>query len=311
VTDWTYTAQNGRRTSKRRVGHVAERQFGQVTWAQLRALGVADGTIRRWVTTGYLVQVLPRVYFVGHRATDPRTRLFSLVLFAGPGAALSHGTAAYHRGWLRFPVAGTHITTPRRIRVVIPGAEIHFRRELDREVVNGVPCTTVAQTLFDLAANEPVKLVSRALAQLDFERKLDADRLRAECGSTRPGSTRLRAALDTYIPQLARTRSELEDEFLYLCKRFGIPLPETNVIVHGKEVDCYWRDAGLVVELDGQGNHGTAAQRHRDERDSLRLRARGLTVVRYTWEQVTDEDGTVAADLSCLAAWTPKPSSII
>ena len=197
----------------------------------------------------------------------------------------------------RYPVACTHISTPRRIRAVIPGAEIHFRRSLDREIVDGVPCTTVTQTLFDLAASEPLKLVSRALAQLDFERKLDADGLRAECGSTRQGSARLLAALDSYIPQLSRTRSELEDEFLYLCKRFGIPLPETNVIVHGKEVDCYWREAGLVVELDGQGNHGTAAQRDRDERDALRLRAHGLTVLRYTGGQLEAEAPLIAAEI--------------
>lgn len=298
MTDWTYTAQDGRRTSKRRVGGIAERQFGQVTWAQLRALGVADGTIRRWVATGYLGQVLPRVYSVGHRAAEARARLFSLVLFAGPDAALSHGTAAHHRGWLRYPVAVTHVTTPRRIRRVIHGVEFHCRRGLERKLVNGVPCTTVTETLFDLASSEPTKLVARALAQLDFERALDADSLRAACGSTRRGSANLRDALDTYIPQLARTKSELEDEFLYLCVRFGIQLPETNVIVHGKEVDCYWRDVGLVVELDGQGNHGTAAQRSRDERHSLRLRTQGLTVVRYAWAQVVDQPETVAADVS-------------
>lgn len=78
----TYTAQNGRRTSKVRVGALAARQYGHVTWAQLRALDVSEGTIRRWTAAGYLISILPRVYAVGHVAKDERTRLFSLALFA-------------------------------------------------------------------------------------------------------------------------------------------------------------------------------------------------------------------------------------
>jgi very-short-patch-repair endonuclease len=308
---WTYTPQNGDRTSKRRVAGLAGRQFGRVTWAQLQALGLSTGTITRWHASGYLIQVLPRVYAVGHHAADIDAWLFSLVLFAGPDAALSHGTAAYRRGWLRYPVSATHISTPRRIRAAIPGVAFHCRRELDREPVDGVPCTAVTQTLFDLATSETRKLVSRALAQLDFERALDADALRATFGSGHRGTANLRAALDAYIPQLARTKSELEDEFLHLCQRFNIPLPEINVMLHGKEVDCYWRDAGLVVELDGQGNHGTASQRNRDERHSLSLRANGLTVLRYTWAQVMNEPDAVAADLSSVGAWTPRPLSTI
>lgn len=297
MTDWTYAPQNGDRTSKLRVARLAGRQFGSVTWSQLRALGISQNALTRWRASGYLIPVLPRVYAVGHHAADPRARLFSLVLFAGPDAALSHGTAAHWRGWLRYPVPATHLSTPRRIRAAVPGVMFHGRRRIARELVLGVPCTTVTQTLLDLAASESSKLVLRALAQLDYERALEAEEIRTACRAAQPGSAQLRAALDGYVPQLARTRSELEDEFLYLCVQFEIPLPETNVIVHGKEVDCYWRDAGLIVELDGHGNHGTAAQRSRDERSSLRLRAHGLAVVRYTWAQVVGQAETVAADV--------------
>ena len=113
---WQSGAQNEHRIAKVRLADLAGRQFGRVTWAQLRALGVAPGTIRRWVASGYLVSILPAVYAVGHRAFDERAELFSLVLLAGPNAAISHGTSAYWRGWLRYPVKATHISTPRRIR---------------------------------------------------------------------------------------------------------------------------------------------------------------------------------------------------
>ncbi|MGH2843675.1 MAG: DUF559 domain-containing protein [Solirubrobacteraceae bacterium] len=292
-----YRAQDEHRTSKVRVGTLAARQCGLVTWAQLRTIGIAPGTVRRWVATGYLIPTLPRVYAVGHRTEDERARLFSLILFAGPNAALSHGTSAHWRGWLRHRVPATHITTPRRIRTAFADVVFHGPREADRERVNDVPCTTVTQTLLDLAATERPKLTLRALAQLDYERRLDAGAIRTACGRGRPGSAALLRAAEVYIPQLARTRSDLEDDFLLLCRRFGIPLPKVNTLVHGFEVDCHWPQFGLVVELDGRGNHGTSAQRNRDHRRDMVLRAHGLPVIRYTEDQVTHQARAVAADV--------------
>ncbi len=265
--------------------------------AQLRALGIPASTVARWIAAGYLIPTLPRVYAVAHTAGDERSRLFALILFAGPNAALSHGTAAHWRGWLRRPVTLTHLSTPRRIRTRLPGVALHVERAVDRELIDAIPCTTVVQTLLDVAASEPPRLVHRCLAQLDYERRLDPDAIRTACGRGRPGSARLLDALASYLPQLARTRSELEDAFLYLCRAAGVPLPEVNVIVDGLEVDCHWPALGLVVELDGHGNHGTAAQRGRDHRRALRLRARGLTVLRYTPDQVILGASEVIADL--------------
>lgn len=298
----TYASQNGHRTSKVRLSQLAAKQLGHITWAQLRARGAAPGSIHRWVQTGYLVPVLPRVYAVGHVTMDEASRLASLLLFAGPGAELSHGTAAHHRGWLRYPVAATHISTPRRIRTKLPGVVFHCERDVERELVDGIPCTTVTQTLLDLAATEPLKLVCRSLAQLDYERKLRPTAIHRACGRGRLGSAALLDALDTYIPAMARTKSELEDDFLLLCRRFGIPIPSVNTSVYGDEPDCYWPDFALVVEIDGDGNHGTPAQRRRDRRKDMRLRAHGLTVVRYGGDEIIHDAATVAADVLGLIA---------
>ena len=294
----TYRAQNGHRTSKVRLGALAERQFGLITWAQLRAIGAAPGTIRRWVGSGYLFRVHPRVYAVGHHPHGIQAQLFSLILFAGPSAVLSHGTCAHWRGWLRYPVDAIHISTPRRIRTDPEGVRLHRQRELDRELVDGIPCTTITQTLLDLAATDSprLRLVNRSLAQLDYRQELDPAAIRAACGRGRPGSSNLLTALSSYMPQLARTRSDLEDEYLYVCQRFGIPLPEVNSCVQGEEVDCHWPEIGLVVELDGGRNHRSKAQRHRDERKALFLRSLGLTVVRYSEDQVFNGPEQVARD---------------
>ncbi len=294
---WTYTPQNRKPASKRQLGSLAARQFGLVTWAQLRALGVTEAAISRWAGAGRLFPVYPRVYAVGHPSSDAAARLFSLVLFAGPGAALSHGSAAHWRGWLRYPVAATHVSTPRRIRTRMPGVAFHSRRAHEREMVAGMPCTTATQTLLDLAATESLKLVHRSLAQLDYRRQLDPNRIRMACAQGRPGGAALLHGLDSYMPQLAHTKSDLEDEFLYLCQGAGIALPEVNTSVHGLEVDCHWPALKLVVELDGGGNHGTSPQRNRDRRRDLKLRQHGLVVIRYTEDQVFHSPEEVVADL--------------
>ncbi|MGH2842216.1 MAG: DUF559 domain-containing protein [Solirubrobacteraceae bacterium] len=237
------------------------------------------------------------MYAFGHLTLDQPSRLFSLILFAGPRAALSHGTAAYWHGWLRYPVRATHVSTPRRIRTRFAGVVFHNERDSDAGLVNGIPCTSPTQTLLDLAATEPLRLVLRSLAQLDYARKLSPTAIRDACGRGRPGSAALLNALRSYIPQLARTKSELEDDFLYLCQRFGVPIPNVNAELHGEEPDCYWPEFGLVVELDGDGAHGTPAQRNRDQRKALKLRSRGLTVVRYTYDQVNHDAAAVAADV--------------
>ena len=177
-----------------------------------------------------------------------------------------------------------------------PTVVFHSERALARELIDGIPCTTTTQTLLDLASTADPKLVHRSLAQLDYERKLNARAIRDACGRGRPGSAKLLTALNSYIPQLAHTKSDLEDEYLYVCQRFNIPLPEVNTHIHGEEVDCHWPDLGLVAELDGGRNHSSASQRHRDQRKALKLRAHGLTVVRYTEDQVFNNPAQVAGD---------------
>jgi very-short-patch-repair endonuclease len=67
--------------------------------------------------------------------------------------------------------------------------------------------------------------------------------------------------------------------------------------VCGIKVDAFWPDLGVVVELDGVQGHTTPAQMRRDHRRDLKLRAAGLIVVRYSYDQVVYEPDAVLADL--------------
>jgi Protein of unknown function (DUF559) len=116
----------------------------------------------------------------------------------------------------------------------------------------------------------------------------------------RPGSARLNLALDHHEPRLAHTNGPLEDDFYLFCERRarkGVPLPECNATVHGIMVDAYFEDHGLVVELDGDDNHRTPAQRRRERRREMILRAHGLQVVRYDPALLRSEPALVEADL--------------
>jgi len=284
------------------VAALAERQAGRIAAFQLRHLGVGATTTARWTRAGYLHQVLPRVYGVGHVAPSREADLWAAVLYAGPDGTLSHLTAAHWRDLADFPGRVIHVSTPRAC-AGLPGVAVHGRRaHLRRELVDGMPVTTVAQTVLDVAAStSDLVLVRKLLAEIEYRTgTLDVDRLRVVCGRGRRGSVRLSQALDVYDPRLAHANGRLELGFYAFCERrqrTGIPLPELNVAIDGVRVDAYFRAHALVVELDGDDNHRTPAQRRRDRRNELILRAHGIEVVRYDWVLVEHEPRLVECDL--------------
>ncbi len=264
--------------------------------AQLVALGVDTNATARWVSEGYLLPRYPRVYAVGHRAPSIEADLTSAVLYAGPGAMLSHATALWWRGLIDHQPWPIQVSTPRRCRS-LPGVTVRGRRDCRREWHKGLPTTTIEQALLDFAAVAPLDRVRFALANADYLEALDLGALQAIGGSGRPGSTRLRTALKRHEPKFARTRSPLERLFIPLCERHGIPVPDINQWIEGVLVDAVWWDRRLVVELDGKDNHSSWGQIQRDRRNELRLRAARFDVIRYLWVQVEEEPRLVAGDL--------------
>jgi hypothetical protein len=287
---------------KVRLAQVAARQAGRVAAFQFTHLGIARATVHGWVRSGYLHEVAPRVYAVGYVAPSRESELWTAVLYAGPGAALSHVTAAHWRELAEFPGSVIHVSTPRTC-ASLPATVIHCRRAgLARQMVDGMPVTTIAQTVLDVAAStSDLVLVRKLLSEIEYRTgTLNVDRLRVICGRGRPGSGRLNQALDFYDPRLAHANGRLELGFYVFCERrerTGIPLPELNVSIGGVTVDAYFRAYALVVELDGDANHRTPAQRRRDRRNELKLRTHGIEVVRYDWALVEGEPTLVEQDL--------------
>jgi very-short-patch-repair endonuclease len=229
-------------------------------------------------------------------------RLLAAILYAGPGAALSHETAAWWWQLLDREPRTIDVVTPHR-RSSLPSLRLHHRPGLERVLHRGLPVTSVPETLLGVAATSGQRTLRRALAKADFKRWLDLAELDAARGRGRPGSAGLLAALRHHLPQYSRTLSPLEDLFLDLCRAHDLPMPEVNVEVEGFKVDALWREQRLVVELDGGEAHGTPAAVKADRGRDLALRLAGYLLRRYSWDQVAQERARVAVDLrTALAA---------
>jgi very-short-patch-repair endonuclease len=266
-----------------------------VTRDQLTAAGLGDSGVRDWVRDGRLHRLYRGIYAYGHDRLRVEGRWLAAVLACGPGAALSHRSAA--QLWeIRQSSSGlVDVTVPsqngRRTRA---GIRIHRSARFAAEEVTalrGVPVTTLARTLLDLADVFQPQALKRAITEAEYRNVFDLTSLIAVVESN-PG--RRRAKLMRAAEQAGhRTRSPLEDRFLALVERRGVEEPESNVWLEGYEVDFLWRRVGLVVELDGGAEHGT---RHAVSADRLRDRVlwrRGFRTMRLTSEALADADAVL------------------
>ena len=233
------------------------------------------------------------------------------VLACGSDSVLSHRSAAALWGLREDPRTSIDVTAPNRRGRIPKGIDAHRDSSLsedDRTALRGIPCTSVARTLLDLAGIVPVWELRKAVSETEVLRLLDlgAARKLIERSRGRRGVARLRLLLEELDPATKRTRSELERRFLSMCTRAGLSRPEVNVPLDvgdvRLEVDFLWRDARLIVEADSHRYHGTMSAFERDRRRDQRLEAVGWQVVRCTWQQVIREPADLAKTLRILLA---------
>lgn len=286
---------------EKRIATLGRSQHGVVARRQLVAAGLGGNVIDHWLQSGRLHRVRRGVYALGPAHLSQRGIWMAATLACGPTALLSHASAAALWGLSRARPGPVHVTIPESKRPTGRGLAIHRTRHLDpldRTVRERIPVTAIPRTLLDLAEVEKPRRLRRAVEEADRLGLLHLGDLgRAiERHPGRRGIAPLRALLSDYT-EAAPTRSELEDRFLDLCRGAGLPAPQTNVVVAGLEVDAYWPESGLVVELDGYRYHGGPDAHERDHERTLRLQDAGCEVRRFTWRQVTCKAATVEGSL--------------
>jgi very-short-patch-repair endonuclease len=183
-----------------------------------------------------------------------------------------------------------------------PGVRVHRVRHLDpRDVTRreGVPVTSAARTVLDLAAVADRRELARALEEAEVQRLVTRPQLIALLARHRGhrGARALRAALARYDTP-ALTRSEAERRMLELIRAARLPAPRTNAQVKGHEVDLLWPTHRLIVEIDGFAFHSTRRAFERDRARDQQLQAKGYRVIRITWRQIQDRPEALIATLA-------------
>ena len=278
---------------------VAGRQCGVVSISQLRGLGISKDSIRRRLASGGLHPIHQGVYAVGHPNLTEHGRFWAAVLAGGPGAVLSHHSAASLWG-IAGGVERQHVTTPQRGRCGGSELIVHRVRQLresDHTLRQRIPVTTVARTLLDLGEVSSFVELERAAEvalRLNLLRTTALEEVYRRSHG-RHGLKPLRQLIRARAT--ARTRSELERRFLHFCRKRGMPAPLLNVRVAGLEVDCLWPRRRVIAELDGWAFHDGRVAFERDRSRSLALEAAGYRVLRITWSQLHEKPAAVEAAL--------------
>jgi Transcriptional regulator, AbiEi antitoxin/Protein of unknown function (DUF559) len=284
---------------------LATRQYGVVSRRQLLALGLGPGAIDSRLRSGRLHRLHRGVYAVGHSRLSKRGIWLAAVLAYGEGALLSHESAAALWGLIDPPLVPVDVTAthgrPGRKGIRLHRANVHPR---ERSARHGIPVTSVAQALLDMAALAPERRLSRAYEEADRLNLLRPGALEQVCrhGVGRRGLGAIQRLIVDAEERGGATRSSLEDMFVALCRKWGLPVPAVNAPLLGFEIDALWVQQRLVAELDGFAYHRHRAAFERDRARDATLQAAGYRVVRFTYRRLEREPGAVARELRALLA---------
>ncbi|HTU15902.1 MAG TPA: DUF559 domain-containing protein [Solirubrobacterales bacterium] len=283
---------------------IANRQYGVVGRQQLLDADIEPGFIQGRINARHFTAVYPGVYAVGHSQLPVRGHWMAAVLASGPASVLSHRSAASNWGLVPPPpvIEVLRSSSPKESAPLYAGHPTPFGRRIvihrsrvfgpdEYELRNGIPTTTVPRTLLNLAATWNVRQLDSALSEAERFGLVELKLLKeiSHRGRGWTGIRKLREVVDAWDPSSIRTRSELEMEFLRLCREYRIPAPEINVMVGGHEVDCLWSERKLIVELDGHRYHRAPDVFERDKERTAALEDAGYQVLRLTYRMVTEE----------------------
>jgi very-short-patch-repair endonuclease len=278
--------------------------MGVVTRSELLAGGITRDEIDERVRRGTLIVVHRGVYRVGHRAPSVEARYLAAVRACGEGALLSGRAAGYLWGLLKGTAPDAEVTAPSERRV--EGVKTRRARRAKREATmwRGIPVTTPARTLVDLAAVLDETGLARACHEASTRHHTTPRQVEAVL-ARRPktkGAGKVRAVLRGDINV---TLSKLESRFLERLKAAELPLPQTNRPAGGRRVDCRWPKQRLTVELDSYRYHHTRHAWEQDRRRDREAHARGDQIRRYTWTDVEADPRSMLGELHALLSSAP------
>jgi len=281
------------------------RQHGAFLVSQAAQAGATFDMRQRRIKSGAWLRLSPRVLALAGAPKTWRQHLMASVLEAGDGAVASHRSAAvlldipgFDEGWPE-----TLKLRGRAHRERLSTMHETFWLPLHHTtVIDGIRCTSLARTVFDLASCAHPLRVERALdnslARLGLSIDAVAEVVAAIGRSGKAGTTvmrdLLRARTEGYVPP----DSELEALLIAVLRSHGLPAPVRQVDVGDEEwvgrIDFVYREAKVIIEADGRPYHIALLDQERDEARRARLEAEGWRVIVVKWRQLVDEPEIVA-----------------
>jgi hypothetical protein len=283
-----------------RVAHRAASEWSVLSLDELRECGLSSDQVGHRVRKGWLHRVYPAVYAVGHPRLPMEGRFLAAVKSFRGHAYLACFAAASLWKFVDWDGRHPEVLVVRAGVKRRPGIRAHRTERLElRDVIRhqGIPVTTPARTLVDLAAGGSEKLLRSAMRRALARHRVGIRQLVAT--RRRLGSRRGSARFDRVLRAAAPTHSELEDVVLDLIVDAGFARPEVNqpLLLAGRRVvpDFRWPDQQIVVEADGAKWHHNPIARQDDAQRQALLEAHGEEVLRVTWAQaVTRPRETIA-----------------
>ena len=245
--------------------------------------------IARRVRNGRLVRIHRGVYAVPHTGEIPLATETGALLACGPGAALSHHSAATLWGLRPGMARPVHVTIPGHRQGASPAGVVVHRSvtltKADIRTHHGLPVTSPARTLLDVAATLPDRDVERLLDEALFARRLVTRAqvaLVLKRSGNHPGRARLARLMDLHTDS-TETESPPAEALYRLMRAAALPEPRLQVQMLEYRLDFYWPALALAVEVDAYGTHGSPARFEADRRrDARLLTEKGILVIRVT-----------------------------
>jgi predicted transcriptional regulator of viral defense system len=295
---------------------IAHRQSGAVSRQQLLDAGLASQVIFRRLEHGRWQQLYRGVYAVFTGPPPRETQLWAALLRAGPGAVLSHLSAAELHGLIDYPGESIFVTVPATRRVTARGIDVRMSGRIAEAAQPGrePPRTNLEETVFDLIElavtfDDACGWITRAVGKrLTTDERLSAAlKLRKKM--------RWRARLEDVLAAAGDgIHSVLEYRYLRDVERaHGLPRSrhQVRMVVDGKIVyrDAYYQEYKLAVELDGRLAH-PEEERRRDRHRDNQAGADGILTTRYDWQDIRGrpcETALLQARILRRRGWRGRP----
>lgn len=282
------------------------RQFGVITRAQARALGLSSKAILSRVRAGQWIKVHRDVFQV---ASAPLTDLaVTLAATFATGGVASHESAAWLHKLVDAPSCEPTVTVPLARRLRVARVRVHRSTSLEPCTVQGIRVTRPTRSLIDLASALSVEAIEVALDRGLAMGTLTLRRLDFALKQPRAmgvsGTRSLRQLVDSR--RGGAPESVLETKCLQVFSRFGLPKPDVQFRVGRYRLDMAYPSRMLAIEIDGLSTHSGRDSWERDMSRQNELEIRGWRFLRFGSDRLNRDPAGVAFDVGRALGLTPR-----